>query len=138
MRRRGRSRLLTSARTATRTFDLQLAIATLRLPAQPYVEIGTNSKDSGSAWRQQGGPFVVLARQRGGSVPRSRRSMSLESAPDRSYDVPPADERKGKTKAESDRHLGNPIVTHRSTLIRYPAGTMTPPRQKNAVGVKYW
>jgi hypothetical protein len=32
-RRRGRSRLLTSARTARRTFDLQLAIATLRLPA---------------------------------------------------------------------------------------------------------
>jgi hypothetical protein len=31
-RRRVRSRLLTSARTATRTFDLQLAIATLRLP----------------------------------------------------------------------------------------------------------
>jgi len=30
MRRRVRSRLLTSARTATRTFDLLLAIATLR------------------------------------------------------------------------------------------------------------
>ena len=30
MRRRIRSRLLTSDRTATRTFDLQLAIATLR------------------------------------------------------------------------------------------------------------
>jgi hypothetical protein len=28
-----RSRVLMSARTATRTFDLQLAIATLRLPA---------------------------------------------------------------------------------------------------------
>jgi hypothetical protein len=33
MRRRGRSRVLTSARTAMRSFDLQLAIATLRLPA---------------------------------------------------------------------------------------------------------
>jgi hypothetical protein len=57
MRRRVRSRVLTSARTATRTFDLQLAIATLRLPAQLYVEIGTNPNASGSAWRQQGGPF---------------------------------------------------------------------------------
>jgi hypothetical protein len=64
--------------------------------------------------------------------------MSLEGAPDRSYDVPPADERKGKTKAESDRHLGNPTVTHRSTMIRYPAGAMTPPGQKNVVGMKYW
>jgi hypothetical protein len=33
MRRRVRARVLTSARTATRNFDLQLAIATLRLPA---------------------------------------------------------------------------------------------------------
>jgi hypothetical protein len=64
--------------------------------------------------------------------------MSLKSAPDLSYDLPPADERKGKTKAESDRHLCNPIVTHRSTLIRYPAGTMAPPRQKNVVGMNYW
>jgi hypothetical protein len=64
--------------------------------------------------------------------------MSPKSAPDLSYDLPPADERKGKTKAESDRHLGNLIVTHRSTLIRYPAGTMAPPRQKNVVGMNYW
>jgi hypothetical protein len=71
-------------------------------------------------------PRVVQAQ--GASVPRSRRSMSLKSAPDLSYDLPPAGER--------NRHLGNPIVTHRSTLIRYPAGTMTPPRQKNAAGVK--
>jgi hypothetical protein len=60
----------------------------------------------------------------------SRRSMSLKCAPDLSYDVPPANERKGKTRAESDRHLGNLIVTHRSTLIRYPAGTMALPRQE--------
>jgi topoisomerase IA-like protein len=45
---------LTSARTATRNLDLQLAIATLRLPAP--AEIGTNPNDSGSVWPQQGGP----------------------------------------------------------------------------------
>ena len=33
MRRRGRSRVLMSVRTAMRNFDLQLAIATLRLSA---------------------------------------------------------------------------------------------------------
>ena len=32
---------MTSARTATRNFDLLLAIATLRLPARLYVEVGT-------------------------------------------------------------------------------------------------
>src|SRR5882724_575270 len=64
--------------------------------------------------------------------------MSLKSAPDRSYDVPPADERKGKTKAESDRHLGNPVITHRSTLTRHPAGTRAAPRQKNVAGMNYW
>jgi len=62
--------------------------------------------------------------------------MSLKSAPDLPYDLPPADERKGKTRAESDRHLGNPIVTHRSMLIRYPVGTMAPPRPKNVVGME--
>jgi len=31
---------------------------------------------------------------------------------------------KGETETDSDRYL-NPIVTHRSTLIRYPAATMT-------------
>jgi hypothetical protein len=67
-------------------------------------------------------PRVMEGLCGGASVPRPCRIMSLESAPDRSYDVPPADERKGKTKAESDRHLGNPTVTHRSTMIRYPAG----------------
>ena len=86
-------------------------------------------------------PVPASRRRRPGrraSVPRSYRSMSLESAPDRSYDVPPADERKGKTRAESDRRLGNLIVTHRSTIIRYPAGTMAPPRQKNVAGMNYW
>jgi hypothetical protein len=61
--------------------------------------------------------------------------MSLESAPDRSYDVPPADERKGKAKAEGDRYLGRPIITHRSTLIPHPAGTRAAPRQKNVTGI---
>src|SRR5580700_6942402 len=56
--------------------------------------------------------------------------MSLKSAPDLSYDVPPADERKGKTKAESDRHLGNLIVTHRSTLIRYRPARWRPKAEK--------
>jgi hypothetical protein len=47
---------------------------------------------------------------RGASVPRSARSTSPKRTADLSYDLPPADERKGKTKAESDRDLGNPIV----------------------------
>jgi hypothetical protein len=65
--------------------------------------------------------------------------MSLESAPDRSYDVPPADERKGKAKAEGDRHLGIPKITHWSTLTRYPADTVAGARQKNVADVKnYW
>jgi hypothetical protein len=83
-----------------------------------------------------GAKTATREQERGASVPCSYRSMSLESAPDRSYDVPPADERKGKTRAESDRRLGNLIVTHRSTIIRYPAGTMAPPRQKNVAGMK--
>jgi hypothetical protein len=41
---------------------------------------------------------------------------------------------KGETETDSDRYL-NPIVTHRSTLIRYPATTMTRPGQKNFVGM---
>jgi hypothetical protein len=64
--------------------------------------------------------------------------MSLESAKDRSYDVPPADERKGKAKAERDRCLGKPIITHRSMLTRYPVGTRAAPRQKNVAGMNYW
>jgi hypothetical protein len=60
--------------------------------------------------------------------------MSLKRAADICYDLPPADERKGETGDESDRHLGNPIVIHRSTIIRHPAGTMAPPRQENVVG----
>jgi hypothetical protein len=39
MRRRERPRIFTSVRTATRNFDLELAIATLRLHTQLYVEI---------------------------------------------------------------------------------------------------
>jgi hypothetical protein len=61
---------------------------------------------------------------------------SLERTQDISYDLPPADQRKGETGAESDRNLGNPTVTHQSTLIRYPAGTMAPPRQKNVAGME--
>src|SRR5580700_8444025 len=64
--------------------------------------------------------------------------MSLESAKDRSYDVPPADERKGKAKAERDRCLGKPIITHRYMLTRYPVGTRAAPRQKNVAGMNYW
>jgi hypothetical protein len=51
--------------------------------------------------------------------------------PDIFYDVPPAGERRGKTRADSDRPLDNPIVSHRPTLIRDPVGTMALPRQKN-------
>jgi hypothetical protein len=72
------------------------------------------------------------------SVPRSYRSISLESAPDRSYDVQPADERKGKA-TEGDRYLGKPIITHRLTFTRYPASTRAAQRQKNVAGMnKYW
>ena len=58
MRRRVRSRALMSVRTATRNFDLELAIATLRLHTQLYVD----RNDSGSVWRQQGGPFYGSVR----------------------------------------------------------------------------
>jgi hypothetical protein len=61
-------------------------------------------------------------------------AASPKSAPDLSYDLPPADECKGETGTESDRDLGNPIVAHRSTLIRHPAGRWRPQRQKNVVG----
>ncbi len=57
-------------------------------------------------------------------------------APDRSLYFPPPDERKGETKAESDRHLGKSIVAHWSRLCRDTAGTMAGLRQKNAAGVK--
>ena len=68
----------------------------------------------------------------------SYRSTSLESAPDRSYDVQPADERKGKA-TEGDRYLGKPIITHRLTFTRYPASTRAAPRQKNVAGMNnYW
>jgi hypothetical protein len=56
--------------------------------------------------------------------------MSLKRAADLCYDLPPADERKGETGDESDRHLGNPIVIHRSTIIGHPAGTMTGSRRR--------
>jgi hypothetical protein len=64
--------------------------------------------------------------------------MSLESAPDRSYDVPPADEREGEAKAEGDRYLGEIIITHGSTLTRYPAGTRAAPRQEDVAGMNYF
>jgi hypothetical protein len=64
--------------------------------------------------------------------------MSPKSAPDIAYDLPPARERKGKTRADSDRHLGNPIACHRSTLIRDPAVAMASPRQKNVVDMNLW
>jgi hypothetical protein len=64
--------------------------------------------------------------------------MSLESAPDRSYDVPPADEREGKAKDEGDRYLGKITITHGSTLTRYPAGTRAAPRQDDVAGMNYF
>jgi hypothetical protein len=47
----------------------------------------------------------------GASVPRLT-PHSLKRAQDLSYDLPPADERKGETGDESDRDFGNPTVTH--------------------------
>jgi hypothetical protein len=61
----------------------------------------------------------------------------VESAPDRPYDVPPADERKGKAKAEGDRYLGRPKITHPPTLTGHSAGTRATPRQKNVAGMIY-
>jgi hypothetical protein len=61
---------------------------------------------------------------------------SLKRTQDLSYDLPPTDEGKGETGAESDRYLGNPTVTHQTMVIRYPAGTMTGSRQKNAAAMK--
>jgi hypothetical protein len=58
----------------------------------------------------------------------------FDATPHLSYDLPPADERKGKTKAESDRPLGRSIISHRGRVACYPAGTMADPRQKNATG----
>jgi hypothetical protein len=72
MRRRVRSRVLRSVRTATRNFDLELAIATLRLHTQLYVEID----DSGSVWRQQGGTFRV-------SVPKQEPSSARHCTGDK-------------------------------------------------------
>jgi hypothetical protein len=60
--------------------------------------------------------------------------MSPKSAPDISYDLPPAGQRQGKTRADSDRHLGNPTLCHRFTLIRDPADTMAPPRRYYGAG----
>jgi hypothetical protein len=55
---RRRARVFTSVRTATRNFDLELAIATLRLHTQLYVEIetipvvfGGNRAGLSQAWR---------------------------------------------------------------------------------------
>jgi hypothetical protein len=55
---RRRARVFTSVRTATRNFDLELAIATSH-PAPAYAETGN---DSGSVRRQQGGPFCGSVR----------------------------------------------------------------------------
>jgi hypothetical protein len=54
MRRRGRSRVLTSIRTAARNFDLLLAIAT---PSTSVPSFSRGWNDSDSVWRQQGGPL---------------------------------------------------------------------------------
>jgi len=73
MRRRVRSRALMSVRTATRNFDLELAIATLRLHTQLYVD----RNDSGSVWRQQGGPFLWFCQVEGRSG-APQRACSLK------------------------------------------------------------
>ena len=78
---------------------------------------------------------MICCGQRGRGTQHSLRSTSLESAPDRSHDVPPADERKGKATADGDHCLGKLIIIHRSTLTRYPAGTMAAPRRKNVAGI---
>jgi hypothetical protein len=83
-RTRRRSRLLTSARTATRTFDLQLAIAALRVPAPALCRDWYESEPTGSVWRQQGA-FLWLSPSSGrgpfrcGSIvhrwPKNRRAQ---------------------------------------------------------------
>jgi|SRR6266481_8189484 len=60
-------------------------------------------------------------------------------APDRSCYFPPADERKGKTKAESDRHLGKSTVTHWSHALprssRHDGGVKAEKRRRHE---DYW
>jgi cold shock protein len=51
------------------------------------------------------------ARQSGGFGP-ALTPHSLKRAQDLSYDLPPAEERKGEPGAESDRDFGNPTATH--------------------------
>jgi len=55
MRRRG-ERVLMSVRTAPRSFDLPLAIATSPI-SQSFA---SRVEDSSSVWRQQGGPFLFF------------------------------------------------------------------------------
>jgi hypothetical protein len=98
--------------------------------ARKTASCSSSAIDQGGRGRREVG-LTGQARARGLRSPRSCRSVSLESAPDRSYDVPPADERKGKAKAEGERDLGKPIITHRPTLTRCPAGTRADLRQKN-------
>jgi hypothetical protein len=57
MRRRRRSRVLTSVRTAARNFDLLLAIAT---PSTSVPSFSRGWNDSDSVWRQQGRPVLAL------------------------------------------------------------------------------
>ena len=57
IRRLVRSRLFNNVRTATRNLDLPLAIAT---PPTGSSALCRDRNDSGSVWRQQGGPFFGL------------------------------------------------------------------------------
>jgi len=67
IRRLVRSRLFNNVRTATRNLDLPLAIAT---PPTGSPALCRDRNDSGSVWRQQGGPLSPLGHS---GRPRTRR-----------------------------------------------------------------
>jgi hypothetical protein len=85
MRRRVRSRVLTSILTATRNFDLQLAIATLRLPAELYAESGripvVYGGNTAELYSRRGPARARSRALRGRQVPTRRRSFIRAGRP---------------------------------------------------------
>jgi hypothetical protein len=73
IRRLVRSRLFNNVRTATRNLDLPLAIAT---PPTGSPALCRDRNDSGSVWRQQGGPLSPLGHS---GCLRTRRAVTKRS-----------------------------------------------------------
>ena len=74
IRRLVRSRLFNNVRTATRNLDLPLAIAT---PPTGSPALCRDRNDSGSVWRQQGGPLSPLGHS--GRLRRRRKHRSFRN-----------------------------------------------------------